>query len=50
MLILYLFTPSDMNFDAQSNFGKKIVREVLVPWNHSYFKHALKNLQSIPNR
>ena len=44
-LILYSFTPSDMNFQtiwmSQVFLAKKFVREKLVPWNYSYLRYAL---------
>ena len=30
ILILYSFTPSDMNFDAESDFGKKFLTNNLL--------------------
>ena len=45
ILILYSFTPSGMNFlmilMPKVVLAKKIVREKLVPWNHSYLMYAL---------
>ena len=30
-----------IDFDAQSDFGKKIVTKKLVPWDYSYLKYAV---------
>ena len=41
LLIYTIWYEFSNDFDALSYFGKIFVREMLVPWNHSYSKHAL---------
>ena len=38
-----------IDFDAQSDFGKKIVTKKLVPWDYSYLKYAVSLSQIILN-
>ena len=42
LLIFTLWYEFSNNFETSSYFGKNFVTEKLVPWNHSYSKHALE--------
>ena len=41
-LIYTLWYEFSNDFETSSYFGKTFVTEKLVPWNHSYSKHALE--------